>query len=308
MRIRYDYDKIKQLIYSAIFVIVLFLSFIVIESIDKQVAVLLIFMPMVIIIFVKISGLLMRVYKNFDKPFMEVDDDKILCRSVSALPIEIEWVHIKGIHISKEMINIYVDYDIKVTWLRRLFRYYVEIFDRVYQIPNYAKKQDIEKLQKVVKDNKKEYSSNLERQDEAFCNLCCGYIVMLFGTFWAFFFETFFISSLYCNLLRLSIIFIFEILIHYCNTKSLCINHFDIGVLVRCLGFSLAVAQYILCACQIQEVVTRVDMEIVASWESVVTIGIIYVIICMLFLPRYGLGRRFIKQIVKMKNSWESYI
>ena len=302
MKIKYDKGEKNKIIISGLFVIFLCCLFVFMESRNNNITIMLVGMPIVIIILIKIVLYLLYIYRNKSEYYLELDNEKITYYSIADGQIEIKLSNIQDIQFDESGMRIFVNYNIgiKRSWLYALFQYYVEDLKNMYQIPILGKLHDMKMFSEKVKQ--RIVVETVCEDVQAFANLCGAYIFIIAGIIWGFFVEAFCGCNLQQNFLKLLGLLMFEIFMHVFNKSALGLNKFRVGLLLRCMGCSLTVAQYILCACQLEEVVKGINMGLESSKNSVIAITIIYFIIFILYVPSYGLGKKLILKIAKKRN------
>ena len=87
------------------------------------------------------------------------------------------------------------------------------------------------------------------------------------------------------------------------NKRSLEYDGISCGGVVRCMGCSLTMAQYILCACQIEEIVNKYQINLTLSMKSFGILSFFYLITAILFLPVKGFGKRIILHSLRMQEN-----
>ena len=75
------------------------------------------------------------------------------------------------------------------------------------------------------------------------------------------------------------------------------------GIFFRCVCCSMLIAQYILCAGQIQEIVNKSAMDLSVSFQSLIAISVLYIGTGILFFPSKGLGTRMIQYNIHRHNN-----
>lgn len=300
MTIFISQNKKRECIYSSLFMLSLILCFLGLEIKDGCIAVIIAILPIALIVLIKILSLIRNMLGTNNVIFLELDDDRIRYYSKRGVRQEILLSDIKDIQIDDDVLHFYLNENVKESRLRRLLRYYIENLANVVQIPILCDEKELDIfLQKVKQDN---YNLPVNKDIDSFVGLCVAYICILLGAFWFFFLQAVWGCTLATNIIKLIIISILVVVMHFYNKNYLYNARFNFGSFTRCILASLFLAQYILCACQIEEIIKSTNLKLTSSWQSVGIIGLLYIIMCLLFIPENGLGRKIIKKFINIRR------
>lgn len=299
MQVSYDKKEVRGIIYSGIFMQVIILLCLFFMAQGRDLAVFIVTVPILTILTVKNARLF--IYLNSIKNntyYLVLDNVKLICNSIFEGMVEINLEDIEDIQFSNEGILIYLKKGValyKKTKLQNLFKYYFNNMEHIYKVPILGNRSEMQQICDATKEK-----INVVSKDEdvaEFASLCGRYIVILVGVLWGFLFHTSRAISLQQSLWELLILVLIMCIMRVYNTKALYSNKMSVGMLARCLGCSLTIAQYINCACKIEEVVKGTDMGLVVSAKSFFVVSIIYLLVVLLFFPHNGLSKRIISRL-----------
>lgn len=299
MKIKYDDNNINKIVFSSLFVILLMFLGVYLEIKTKSIATILILGPIMLIVLIKIIKLLLYLNKNRTNIFLELKDDSINYQDYSGIR-KIRISEIQDIQMDEDRVQIFMNANNKIEKDKKFFCYYVENLENVYQIPILGKKQDMELFLEKVKNKIK--ITHVKEDIELFSSLCGAYLFILVGVLWFFLFQGIWNCHLWQNLFKLLLLLMIEIFMHKYNKKSLSDNAFSFGLFFRCTFCSLTIAQYILCACQIESVLMKNGLEWVPSVQSVIIVLILYLLIESFYIPHNGLGKKLIIYMCKKEE------
>ena len=295
MKISYSKTEINKLKYSGLFLLFLMLLCVYFMIRDKEITVLIVSGPVIVALIAKLIQLFVFLfrYKKQGDFYLELKENTLIYRSIFDGKLHIDLAHIKDIQMDKEGLLLYMDYSLennKKHKLSSLIKYYIPDLQNVYKIPILAEKEKIEMIFEVIKE--KIISCPVQEDMDKLVNLCGRYIYILVGILWSFELHVIGDGNLQQNVFKLLFLGVVMCYIHMVDKKPLYHNGVSFGVLIRCIGCSLIIAQYILCACQIEEIVKGICMNLSVSRQNFIILSAVYVAIFILFFPSKGLGRR----------------
>ena len=213
MKIKYDKCELRKTICSALCILLLMFTFVISECKSKKIALLIVLMPVMLGILIKIVRLLVYLKKNHNKIWVEIDNKNIIYYSIDKQKVEIPISNITNIILEEDAIRIYVNYNIKSRGIRKLFRYYLENLDNLYQIPTFGSKSEINVIVEKIKEKVNIDCENENISD--FTSLCGYYIIIIVGILFFFLTQTLWQNNIYTNLMILFLFVVGEIIIHY---------------------------------------------------------------------------------------------
>lgn len=303
MKVRYDKKEIKGIRYSSIFMLFIISLCLLFTIPDRELAVLIVIAPVMILLLVKNVRVLAYIHLiKKDDFYLELNNTKLTCNSIFEGNVEIELENIKNIQFNDDGIFLYLKRDVvgKKVKLRELFKYYLENNECIYKISVLGERIQMKQICDMLKE--KIEVTYIKEDVQEFSGLCGAYIFILVGSLWGFLFQILWQTNLQQNLLKLLLLLVVMTFIHIFDKRFLYSNQVSLGLLVRCIGCSMTIAQYILCACQIEEMVENINIGLSVSVQSFAVVSIIYLFIFILFLLRNGLGKKITLYCIQKRN------
>lgn len=287
MTIAYSKTEINKLKYSGLFSMVLIIVCTYFVVRDREVAVFISALPILIVILARLMRLFLFLlhYKTEETTYLELGEDTLTYHSVLDGKISIDLEQIRDIHMEED--GIFID-----TCSQTKGR---------YKIPMLAEKEELCKVVEIMKDSIT--ISPTQEQVDPIPTLCGRYIVILTGTLWWFMIYLCKVANFRENLLRVLLLVIVMYVLHKRSREPLHQKKASTGIFFRCVCCSMLIAQYILCACQIQEIVNKSAMDLSVSFQSLIAISVLYIGTGILFFPSKGLGMRMIQYNIHRHNN-----
>ncbi len=170
----------------------------------------------------------------------------------------------------------------------------------MYKIPYMGKRSDMEQVFATIKEHVV-LSVDIEEK-QSFINLCASYIVIIVGVFWGTYFELLFQKNLWDSVWHLGIGLIVMVILHWMDKSYLREDDFSVGVLLRCMGCSLIIAQYILWACRMEEMIKQNSMELSVSVQGFIGVSVMYCVSILAFMPSKSIGKRCMKYVQRKRK------
>ena len=304
MHVGYDKKEINSLKHSGIFLQFVLLLCLVFMIYGKDIAVFIVTAPIIGILTLKNIKLFVYLYQvKKHKIYLKLSDEKLSYNSIFDETVEIELQNIKNIQFGDDGILICLKKDLDAKRKRtsqRLLKYYLEDTEGIYKIPILAKKMELKKVYDIIKQKVK--GDFVIKDSKEFVNLCGAYIFILAGILWGFLFQLMRQTDLQQSFFELIFFIIAMTLVHLFDKQTLCSGQLNIGLLIRCIGCSMTIAQYILCSCQIEKVIKGASMSLSVSPQSFFVVSIIYLSIFVLFIPRNAIGKKFTSYCVQKRD------
>lgn len=296
MRVLFEKRKISSITLSGAILTFLISLIIIVGCKERSYALLLVVLPFASIAILHIWSYLLKLSK-YNSRFMELTEEKLLIESVGEGLIVIELENVLEASMDSNQIEIKVNH--KINKKKGIFQYYMVQYEDVYYVPVLGDTQKIEQLLAVIGKPKSENTRTAELIDTQ--SMCRSYLCILVGAVCAFAISTFWNAALWSNLVVFACLLVILYFMHRKMHAPLDAHDASIYLLIRCIFESSAIAQYILCACKIEEFIKNTSLELNCSGQLVIWTVIVYVIVCILYLPKNGLGNRFMRFCMRRK-------
>jgi len=302
MQVKYDKKEIDRLKLSGIFFQSVLIICLFLMMFDKDFAALIVTVPIIVYFTIKNTQLLLYLYSvKKDEIYLELYNEKLSYNSIYEGKVEIKLENIKNMQLTDESVLVCLKNAlISKRESKGLLKYYLENNNGVYKIPILGNKSELTKVYNIVAQAIGDHS--VIRNPKEFVNLCGAYIFILAGVLWGFLFQVLRQTILLQGFFELLILVIIMVLGHFINRQTLSSGYVSMGLLIRCIGCSLTVAQYILCACQVEEMIKGTIMISSVSTKSFVVISVIYLLAFLLFIPRNGIGKKLASYCVSQRE------
>lgn len=291
MKIRYDKMEVRKITWSGILLLCFLAAIMFLCIKDKNYACIICIFPVLAVIMYRIFHLLFHLLPAVrrNKVFLKLTQDKLWYQPEYGKNIEISLNKIEQIQIDSSGIEVYTEEFKKP---RRLFSYYVPGNSHICKIPVWGKYE----LMKHLAEEIKQKTNCRERKDDILeaTNLCCSYFCILAGILWCFAAEIYISDGLQSSLIHFCVTLVGIGVIHLTDKKHLASNGLSVGRIIRCFGCSLAIAQYMVCACRVEEVLKNTDFNLSVSSMFLGGVFLIFLCICSMFLPKNAWGKRFV--------------
>lgn len=302
MQVKYDKKEIKILKFSGIFFQSVLILGLFLMMLDKDFAVLIVTAPIIVCFTIKNTQLFLYLHSvKKDEIYLEFYNDTLSYHSIYEGTVEIELENIKNIQLTDEGVLVCLKNAlISKRESKGLLKYYLENNNGVYKIPILGNKSELSEVYNIVAQAIGEHS--VIQNSKEFVNLCGAYIFILAGVLWGFLFQVLRQTNLLQSFFELLILVIIMVLGHFFNRQTLSSGYVSMGLLIRCIGCSMTIAQYILCACHVEEMIKGTIVISSVSTKSLFVVSIIYLLTFVLFIPRNGIGKKLTSYCVSKRE------
>lgn len=294
MTICFSKARLRKCLYSTIFLIMLLGIITVLLIKDKSLAVFMVCAPVILYVGMKAIVFFLQIIKRIkiEKDiFLMGNKEEICVYSVDGKKECVECSKIQCLAWDTDRIYIQMKAEKQqvTSKLRRLLRYYVENDSNYITYPLWCESDELKKLCAYLGiEHKKKDMANMDE----FVNLCSRYIVILVGTCVFFFWNTISRQNLKMAMLALLVQGIIQFVMHKKNTVPISQDKVTLGLVLRCVMCSAFLAQYIFCACRVEEIIMKRDLLGTCSVTTGVISVVIYLVFWCLFMPQKACGKR----------------
>lgn len=291
MEVRFDKKEKTKTILSSVFLSVILSSMLLSFLKETEIAMLIfggvIFIPLIR----KSISLWIFLGRKKDTPYIILSKDKMVVDSFRDGNVEIDLKDIVDIKLDEDTLEVYANRTIQEK--KGFFHYFMPNMEHMYQFPSWGKKEEM----KALVDNMKRTISCTPQVEDiaAYSNLCGAYLFIMAGIPFLFVLTGLISVRFEYGMILLSILTLVELFMHRLNDTFLTQAKCEAKKVLRCMGLSAWIAQFIIVSCEMQEKIMKTKPDVLQKRpDLLLPLFGIYVVVFLLYMPQNAVGKKLI--------------